>query len=505
MSIPDFYERLNIIEQETPEPPKSLDFYERLSDSPKKRSLKEDIQKAPDYFFRGAGAAIKSTPRAISGLLKHGQQYLAQKGLEQAEKEGKDFSKEELAVRDLISKWFGAPEDFLQKHGFPTYQEALQMIKESKGDDEFDPSGLEKGFETAGEFVGSSLPFGLGSAKNIGNLALAATGGGLASAAGASEGEQLAGAFTLPTLINAIYQIKKGKFRPSGAEAKELYEFGKSKGLSDKELAPILQNQRKLDTFGSVAARTRRAERAIKTSESALGKIYDDIKQRGGDLPKASRSQESRIIHQLDNVSENLKKSKFKHADKDATIKKIDEMIYDIAANGIDPEEIVATWQDLNSSINWNSFRDGKRHRNAIKDPLMNLLKELDPQGAKEFAQVNKMWGRLQNTGKKVSPKTQKNWQDYGPTGALAAGLYQLVMHGNPAFLGAVGKIQAGRLISTEMLINPKLNGLMNKTIASLTKGTQASTQKAIRDFEKGLREYPEIHDAFVFEEDKED
>lgn len=455
----------------------------------------------PEAFGRGGVAGVKSTPRTLAGLLKYGGKKLhelSERKIEAGEVERPPDWQRKLS--EYAVKGLGYPEELLEKMGLPTYEEALESGRTKQGIIPEEMSGLEKGLETAGGFLGGGVltpAASFGGLGRAGLSALAASGAGLASAAGGEEGAQLAGAIGLPALVKMIQAIKTGKFIPTGAEAKKLYEEGKKMGLTDKELTPILQPELKKTLIGSPAMRTKRAQKAIEASEGALGNLYEEVKS----STARSRSANTReIVHfndDLQKIANNLKKSKAPGADKKQAIEKIEEMIADVYQNGIRPDEIIETWQDINKTVNWNSFRGGKKALAALKDPMGQLFAKLDPKNYKKFQTLNTMWSKLQDTAYHIKPKKVEKWFKAGEYGVFAASLWKLMTTGNPKVLAGLATAKGAQLLATEMLINPRLNNLMRKTITSVGPGTKASFQKAVRDFEKELRDFPEIHDEF--------
>src|SRR5690349_4540795 len=97
-------------------------FFDDIDDSPKQNVL--GYAQAP---IRGAAAAITSAPRAITGLLKHGSKALSKKGMDLAEREGREITPEEASFTAKMVQLFGYPDEFLEKIGLPTYGEASEL------------------------------------------------------------------------------------------------------------------------------------------------------------------------------------------------------------------------------------------------------------------------------------------------------------------------------------------------------------------------------------------
>lgn len=464
-------------------------YFSDLTDKPKK-TAKQEFKFAPENLARGAGAAIISTPRTVTGLLKYGSQQLAEKGRLQAKEEEKELNPEQEKFTDFLVKGLGYPEELLEKIGLPTFQEVSDWARSKTEQNEFEVSDIEKGLETTGNFLGTAA-LTPGASFRTGmrgaTTAAGAVGAGGAEALGAGPGGQFAASLGLPAAVNMLNLIRKGKLMPTGKEALALYNFLKAEGLSEAELAPILQSSRKSRLLGGLAQKTGRAKKAIEASESALGRVYDKIKQAASHLPRATTAQETRFVHRLQDISNNLKKSKIKGPGKTDAIKKIDDMIHDVAANGISADEIIATWIDVNDAIDWKSFKTGKKTLASIKEPMMDLFKEISPHHAREFANVNKSYSRLQNVAKVVEPNNIRKLISYGEGAATAYGVYEFITTGDTKKLKGIAFTKGVRHLATEMLINPRLNNLSGKLLIAIKSGSKQALLKATRDFEEEL------------------
>lgn len=483
-------------EAPTKKPSKYDAFFSDIIESPEQNIL--GYSQAP---IRGAASVIISAPRTISGLLKGGSRYLAGKGQELAQREGREIGEDEASFTKKMVELFGYPDEVLEKMGLPTYSEATEMLREGGLQDAGfeegnlpEMTGLEHGLETAGAFLGGSAltpgaSFGTTS-RGI-SSGLSALGAGGAAAMGGEEGAQIGAALALPAAFKAIQMIRTGQLMPSGAEARELYEFGKANGMTEAELTPILQSKGRRRLLGSVAQKTDRAKAQIETSKKSLGKLYDKSKQEGRKLGKASLKSEKKFLIDIDDVLTDLNSSKMPSETKQMAIKKIQNFMGDVYENGISADEIIATWQDINDAVDWHSFSGGSTSLAALKKPMEQLLTSISPTIAKEFKMTNTMWGDLQKTARKIVPNEMTKILNMGEVGALGGALYSLVTTGNPAALAAVIGEKGGRYLATEMLTNPRLNNLVNKTMASMTSGSPSVINKSLRNFEEQLKKMP--------------
>lgn len=455
------------------------DLWEEAMGSYKpKREGFEAFKKGPRSLARSGAAFFKSVPRQATGLLKAGVEGLKKTG---------------LPLGDL--ERLGRADEALESFGAPTYEEALRDFTERVEGPNFEPSDIEKGFEAAGPIIaGGALSPG-----SLGTTALSALGAGTAGALGGEEGAQLGGAIALPAIVEAVNLIRTGKLKPSNSELKKLYEFGKQYGMTEAELAPILQSKGKQAFLGSMAERTERAGAKIKSSKDAFGVIYDDLLARGSQVPRATAKQTSELGYAFQKVSNDLKKSKLASSDKKAVISEIDGFIDNIRHNGIGADELLATWKDIGQSINWKNSKIGKKDLNSLKGPINRLLHDMDPQLASDFAKTNAMYSKLQETAKKVTPNQVTKILSAGKAGDLIVGMVSMAAGGPAIGIGTYLSKRGLGYLATEMLTNPRFNNSINKIISVASKGTKGAVRQAGKMLQKEFDQHPEF-----FEEDED-
>ena len=299
--------------------------------------------------------------------------------------------------------------------------------------------------------------------------------------------------------------IKAGKLLPGSKQAKDLIKFGKENGLTDKQLAPLIHTKRKTNFLGSIGLRTGRAEKSLKESEDALGSIYSSLSETGKKGRSANREQTAKLFDNFEAIKDKIKLSAAKSPDEKAALDIIREMTNDFAANGIDPARLMATYQSINKTVNWNAIKGGKKMLAGVKDHMETLLHQLDPKVAKDFKMVNKLYSNLKQVGSHIKPKTLSDFEKIKTWGPIATGLWKMAITNNPKFLGAVLGAKGAQLMATEMLINPHLNSLVKKTLGTLSKTGKDIPKKAILELKKGLEKYPEIYEEFDWDRIKED
>lgn len=387
----------------------------------------------------------------------------------EGERSDKSFLKQSIeGTTGIDTKAEGVWENAADWYGFlKDPKKSIKSIKSLKNIRDLPKKELIKKFMPGTEAI-SSIAAGVGSENGeLGKVGLGT------------------GALVLSSIIS---NLKKGKLLPASKEMKELYRIGKELGLSEKEITPIVQSRFKLGTVGSFAQPSKRGEKAIEVSESALGRLYDEVSVSKNANKQPNREQLTSYLESLEGVIDKLKKPTFKSDDRTSLIKKIEEMGTEAAANGISPERIVEDWLELNRGVNWNSISKGDKLKQSLKEPLKKLFDQLDPQNSKKFAQINKLWSRLQRTADKVRPTETSKLVTKAEGIGAAKGIFDLVTKGSTSVLEALIGAKAARLIATEMLINPKLNDIMNKTIAGLGSSSEKAKIIAVKKLVDYLR-----------------
>lgn len=303
---------------------------------------------------------------------------------------------------------------------------------------------------------------------------------GVAGLAAAASGKQAGGKTTLATSLE------------NNPELKELYDYGKSIGMTEKELTPVLQSTGKSKIAGAVASPTERAHKSIAEAKEALGKNYDKLRAQGRSTVVPQRVANN-LVTDLGNVRTRLQSPHIVGPDSEAVIKRIDEGINRIAQNPGDATTIMDTYRELNSIPNWNAMQDGRRRLAEVRDMYKDVLNKIDPRIGKEFDLTNRMYQNLLMTSKNIGVKGNPAMYHALNVTPILTGLGIGGIHGGMAALaGVIGK-EATQRIATELLINPKLQGLHRNILRSLQSSSPEIKIKAFKDLMTYLdRDHPE-------------
>jgi hypothetical protein len=261
-------------------------------------------------------------------------------------------------------------------------------------------------------------------------------------------------------------------------------DFLKSKGLSDIEITPLIQDKKKLDWLSKGASKFERKDPLIQGIKEKLGDVYQDIRMKGkktGFLESQSlRDFENDFLEKLDNVPEHYK----------GLIKK---PIEHLMQNPIDYTAL----HDFNKAINSivRGVEGGKAAVGIMKAPIEKAQAKLSPALFKETKQVNDAYSRISKFADKM---TKSNWDSLLNLGEASSGLIG-IMTLNPQLLLGTGMVAASRYGLKQMLTNPRLQNIHKKIWESVLHNKIPQAMKLVdifnREIEKNSPEDEESTD----------
>src|SRR5882757_4332971 len=164
----------------------------------------------------------------------------------------------------------------------PSFGPVSQKLGE-RMTEEFLPT-QEGGLEDILEFTGENLPLAALGEGGLVKKGLQSISGGLAKS-GAKElnlpewAQDIVGGFGMAAPSTVEKALSKS-IAPSNKQ-KSIVNFLKSKGLSDKEITPIIQDKKKLSILSKAAMKYQEKSPFLKGIQDKLGNIYEDIRAQG--------------------------------------------------------------------------------------------------------------------------------------------------------------------------------------------------------------------------------
>lgn len=380
----------------------------------------------------------------------------------------------------------------------PTSGEIKQQIEDlSKGYLTPQTPGEEKYEEALELLTALAMPGPGGKVKPIRALLGAALGMGakeVAQSTGQSEGVQEAAKF----ITSLIPLIAEGKIKPTTQEAKKLYDAGKAVGLSEKELTPLLQSEKKINRLGKFARQNQGIRKSLAETESKLSDVYRDVKLRSRKLPHISFDETEKLNQSFADVIVDLRKTLKAAPDKEGAIKFIEGAIERVNNFGATPEELINFYQDINKAVNWNAIKGGKKDLQRIKKPILDALRKANPEIAQEFESANQLWSKLKDFQGKVGYGKFEKWITLGEAAAFLGNLMTFNVPGLVTTTGA----EAGRQIATKLLTDPKWQGIHRNILHSIKNNNTKLAASALTQLKKRVKqEFPEEYEEIKWPE----
>lgn len=345
----------------------------------------------------------------------------------------------------------------------------------------------------AAEFVGEGAATG-GNLKTLASMGLGGLAGQGVREAGGPEllasGLEI-GASLAPSVITS-------KLNPLSKAAKDTVEAGRKLGLTEKQIAPLIQSERKLATLPKVARKPERTKNQFKSIKDALGDSYDRIKSAPQAKNKLSRSEQVNLRNRFGDILDDLSKTLAPSPDKQAAIDYIEKSLKTLRKVDITPEYLVNFWQDINKSVKWNSIEGGKKSLAKLKDPIADTLKKVSPQLAEDFDLTNKLYSKYSEISKKLKPNLVDAFVSKGEMLSIAPSAFAL-MNGNPWAMYSLASEATIRTLANEMLTNPYFQTIAGKLVNNFNSGSVKAIETVVNQAQEFLeRKYPNEDWSFL-------
>lgn len=331
------------------------------------------------------------------------------------------------------------------------------------------------------EFLGEGLSTPGGGVKGLASLA----GAGIAgqSAREVRAPEALASAIEIGGSI--IPSAISGKVNPTRSDAKEIANAGRAIGLTEKQITPLIQSERKSATLSKIARKGEGTKNLFNSIKDSLGDSYSGIKYSVRNASPVNPVNQNTLTRKFTAIRDDLAKTVKASPDKESAIKFIDDAIEKINTSGATPEELLNFWQDINKSVRWNSIQGGKKSLSRLKEPVLDVLKNEAPQAAKDFELTNKLYSKYSQITKKLKPDLVNSFLDKAEIAGYPIGAVSLAL-GNPYPLLGAASQTAIRTLTNEMLTNPYFQNLSTKLVTNFNQGSF----KAVKDLTTNANSY---------------
>src|SRR5690606_11141990 len=318
---------------------------------------------------------------------------------------------------------------------------------------------LEGPVEDMLQFAGEQLPFvatGPGGALAKGGAAFA---GGLAKKGAKEVGlpewaQDLASGVGIAAPGLAKAALSK-VIKPSAAQ-KEVVDFLRSKGLSEKQITPIIQDEKKLAALSKVAFKYPEKSPFIREIRDNLGSLYEQVYSKGAQ--KALGDQGLSIF--TSDLNKALQSLNPRYRD---ALKKEVELLF---SEPITFKSLAEFEHAANDALR--GMTGGKRSIGVLKDVAKKTMKYLDPALSKEHEMVNKSYAQLANFTEHM---TKKQADSFLKLEKINPGIAAAVSLNFAAFPKLGLTAAAAPYVARKFLTSPRLQRLHAKMFSEMEKG----------------------------------
>jgi hypothetical protein len=323
-----------------------------------------------------------------------------------------------------------------------------------------------RGLEQTLEFAGENIPVALMGEGGLAKKGIQALAGGIAKK-GAKDvdlpewAQEVIGGAGM-AVPGALQAAGTKALRPS-TKQQAVFDFLKSKGLSDKDITPIIQNNKKLSFLSKAAFKYEKEQPWLKGIKKDIGNIFEDIRERGRQSGYLDGKQlldfEDAFYDKLDKVPRMYR----------GLIKK---EVEDLFQSPINFTEL----HDFDKAVNAivKDVEGGKAAIGILKEPIKQAQKKMNPTLYKELESTNLAYGKLANFTDKM---TKKDWDALIKLGEAGAGLYALLSL-NTAGIGTAAGVVGTQVAARQILSNPRLQNIHLKMWDSFLNGKMTQTLK---------------------------
>jgi hypothetical protein len=295
---------------------------------------------------------------------------------------------------------------------------------------------------------------------------LATAGRGTLGGAAAEAGKDLGFPEWAQSLIEIGAQISPSLTKQLLAKdpsQKELLDFARSQGMTEKQIALSLQEPGGIKQWlAKIADKGSRTQQKITDTKSSISNIYDNIRSYDSAKNPLTGQQASKFLGEL-----NKKLSTFPAEMRN----KIATDYKDLLGSQMTGSDILDFHHKLNYYI-----AKGERQLGTLKEPITSALKSVDAELAKDFGLANKLYGNLAKTSKMLKQSQLDKLVDLGTGGALLGG----ILTGNLSLLQKViGKVGASHL-ANQIITNPRLQNFTTKLASSVKQGLIPASKKIL-------------------------
>lgn len=272
-------------------------------------------------------------------------------------------------------------------------------------------------------------------------------------------------AFAAPDIITKKL-LETGKY---GALIKKAREMG----LSDEAIAPLIQGDWKKKIFSKLASRRGKTQRLLKPQgqvQTELGNVYDTLKSSKAAQKVLGEEAQKKVINDLQKVYLDLPKKQ-----RDL----IQEDLQRLSSNPITGESLMDFYKKVGANL-----EEKTAQLSRLKNPIKTALADISPSLANDFNFTNQLYSQYKNISSMLKPTLVSDIlsasQALKLMGGIAFGYY-------PILVETMGE-QAAKILSREMLVNPRFQQIGQKIASALKNNKTAALRPLVENLIKEVK-----------------
>ena len=255
----------------------------------------------------------------------------------------------------------------------------------------------------------------------------------------------------------------------SQGKNKEIIDFMKQQGMTDKQIAPLITSEFRKKWLSRLTPKNESTKNILTKTKEGLGKIYETIKGAPKAGKEISEAQNGKLINSIQGALSEMPRE---------TQTKIQADLTDLLNNKITPRSLMNFFQDVNKK-----YTLSKQELGQLKGPIKNAINSISPDIAKDFEVVNSLYSKYSAISKNLKPSIASDLVKAAETFGIAGGAAKALLFGDPSFLTIFATEQGIRHMSKQFLLNPRFQQLSRKLVQAMNDNKPAVVQAIMKEF----------------------
>ena len=262
---------------------------------------------------------------------------------------------------------------------------------------------------------------------------------------------------------------------------KEIIEFGKKMGMTDKEITPLIQSDFKQKWLAKLSPKRGSTQTSLENTRKGLGNAYESIKKSEVAASEIGEVANGKLINGLfEKLNEIPREIRGK----------IEADLMDLLNNKITGRSMINFWGDINSK-----FGSDKKVLGTLKEPIKEALKTLSPDLSKDFEMINNLYTKYYPIASKLKPNIASDIVSGAETIATLGSVAYAAM-GDPSYLIKMIGEKAFRKVAQQTLLNPHFQQISRKIVDAFNSNSPTTAGKLIKSYSNLMRKHsPEFSD----------